>query len=78
MIANGHCHITEDCRRVSGVWLCFGGGGSFSGYGKGGFARRMRVYEISEFGERVETYKLLDTLEKTEVTVLVGDDALGN
>lgn len=26
--------VTENCRRVKGVWLCFGGGGSYSGYGK--------------------------------------------
>lgn len=77
VIANGHCHITEDCRRVKGVWLCFGGGGSFSGYGKGGFARRMRVYEVSEYGEKVETWKVLDTGEETERTILVGEGALG-
>jgi hypothetical protein len=27
VVANGHCHITENCKRVRGVWLCFGGGG---------------------------------------------------
>jgi hypothetical protein len=27
VIGNGHCHVTENCRRVKGVWLCFGGGG---------------------------------------------------
>jgi hypothetical protein len=27
VVANGHCHLTENCRRVKGVWLCFGGGG---------------------------------------------------
>ena len=78
VIANGHCHITEDCRRVKGVWLCFGGGGSFSGYGKGGFARRMRVYEVSEYGEKVETWKLLDSGETTEKTILLGEGALGD
>lgn len=29
--------VTENCRRVSGVWLCFGGGGSYSGYGRVGY-----------------------------------------
>jgi hypothetical protein len=24
---------TDKCRRVSGIWMCFGGGGSYSGYG---------------------------------------------
>ena len=27
VVANGHCHVTDNCRRVKGVWLCFGGGG---------------------------------------------------
>ncbi|KAK7060853.1 Phosphatase dcr2 [Paramarasmius palmivorus] len=36
VVGNGHCHITENCRRVKGVWMCFGGGGSYSGYGKVG------------------------------------------
>lgn len=30
------CKVTENCRRVNGVWFCFGGGGSYSGYGKVG------------------------------------------
>ena len=34
VIANGHCHVTDKCRREDGVWICFGGGGSYSGYGK--------------------------------------------
>jgi hypothetical protein len=25
--------VTDKCRRVSGIWMCFGGGGSYSGYG---------------------------------------------
>jgi hypothetical protein len=44
VIVNGHCHISEDCRRIKGVWNCFGGGSAFSGYGKEGFERRMRVF----------------------------------
>lgn len=30
VVGNGHCHVTENCRRVKGVWLCFGGGGFVS------------------------------------------------
>jgi hypothetical protein len=26
-IGNGHCHASDNCRRISGVWMCFGGGG---------------------------------------------------
>ncbi|KAJ7066567.1 Metallo-dependent phosphatase-like protein [Mycena amicta] len=57
VIGNGHSHLTENCRRVKGVWFCFGGGGSYSGYGKLGFDRRFRIYDISDFGETIRTYK---------------------
>ncbi|KAJ7449665.1 Metallo-dependent phosphatase-like protein [Mycena latifolia] len=57
VIGNGHCHLTENCRRVKGVWFCFGGGGSYSGYGKLGFDRRFRIYDISDYGETIRTYK---------------------
>ncbi|KIJ20637.1 hypothetical protein PAXINDRAFT_165536 [Paxillus involutus ATCC 200175] len=57
VVANGHCHITEDCKRIQDVWLCFGGGGSYSGYSKVGFDRRFRVYDISDYGETIKTYK---------------------
>ncbi|TFY74616.1 hypothetical protein EWM64_g9396, partial [Hericium alpestre] len=61
VVGNGHCHVTENCRRVKGVWLCFGGGGSYQGYSKVGFDRRFRVYDISDYGETIRTYKRLDT-----------------
>ncbi|KAK4699220.1 hypothetical protein P7C70_g7043, partial [Phenoliferia sp. Uapishka_3] len=77
VVANGHCHVSEDCRRVKGVWLCFGGGASYSGYGKAGFARRMRVYTIADYGETIGTYVLLDTLKRIERIVLVGEGAMG-
>ncbi|KAH7913045.1 Metallo-dependent phosphatase-like protein [Hygrophoropsis aurantiaca] len=70
VVANGHCHITEDCKRVKDVWLCFGGGGSYSGYGKVGFDRRFRVYEVSDFGETIRTYK------RTEKDVILNDIVL--
>ncbi|KAJ7281601.1 Metallo-dependent phosphatase-like protein [Mycena rebaudengoi] len=57
VIGNGHGHLTENCRRVKGVWFCFGGGGSYSGYGKLGFDRRFRIYDISDYGETIRTYK---------------------
>lgn len=25
VLAHGHCHITDACKRVNGVWICFGG-----------------------------------------------------
>jgi hypothetical protein len=27
VIGNGHCHVSDNCKRVKGVWMCFGGGG---------------------------------------------------
>ncbi|EGN95034.1 hypothetical protein SERLA73DRAFT_125374 [Serpula lacrymans var. lacrymans S7.3] len=70
VVGNGHCHITEDCKRVKDVWLCFGGGGSYSGYGKVGFDRRFRVYEVSDYGETIRTYK------RTENNVILNDIVL--
>ncbi|GAA5832135.1 hypothetical protein JCM11251_004252 [Rhodosporidiobolus azoricus] len=76
VLAHGHCHNTSDCRRVKGVWICFGGGGSYSGYGNSTFARRMRVFNLSQFGERIETYQLTDTKERINQAVLYGDGSL--
>lgn len=56
--------------------MCFDGGSSYSGYGKADFERRVRIYQISDYGEKVETYKRLaggDTIDKQ---VLVGTQAL--
>jgi hypothetical protein len=30
VINHGHSHLTSDCRRIQGVWECFGGGGTVS------------------------------------------------
>lgn len=38
----------------------------------------MRVYSVSEYGERIETYKLLDTLERIDSVVLAGEGAMGS
>ncbi|CAL1715541.1 unnamed protein product [Somion occarium] len=75
VIANGHCHLTENCKRVKGVWMCFGGGGSYSGYGKIGFDRRFRIYDISDYGENIRTYKRTEHDEIVDEMVLVGAGA---
>jgi len=75
VIGNGHCHLTENCRRVKGVWSCFGGGGSYSGYGKIGFERRFRVYDISDYGETIRSYKRTEHDEIVDDVVLVGKGA---
>ncbi|BGP44800.1 Phosphatase dcr2 [Rhodotorula kratochvilovae] len=76
VLAHGHCHLTSDCRRIHGVWVCFGGGATYSGYGSAKFARRMRVYHLSDFGERIETYQLTDDNERVNAAMLYGDGSL--
>ncbi|KAG6891215.1 hypothetical protein C0995_008467 [Termitomyces sp. Mi166 len=66
VIGNGHCHITENCRRVKGVWNCFGGGG---------FDRRFRIYEISDYGETIRTYKRTEKDEIVDDIILAGKGA---
>ena len=55
--------------------MCFDGGSSYSGYGELGFDRRVRIYSLSEYGEKVETYKRLTTGETIDQQVLVGPGA---
>ncbi|BGO96703.1 Phosphatase dcr2 [Rhodotorula toruloides] len=76
VVAHGHCHITSDCRRIDGVWICFGAGATYSGYGNSTFTRRMRVYQLSDFGERIETWQLTDEKERVNHAVLVGDGSI--
>ncbi|GAA6050487.1 hypothetical protein JCM3770_002620 [Rhodotorula araucariae] len=76
VLAHGHCHLTSDCRRIQGVWVCFGGGSTYSGYGSPEFSRRMRVYHLSDFGERIETFQLTDDNERVNVAMLYGDGSL--
>ncbi|KAI9064007.1 Metallo-dependent phosphatase [Trametes sanguinea] len=75
VVANGHCHLTENCKRVKGIWLCFGGGGSYSGYGKVGFDRRFRIYDISDYGETIRTYKRTEHDEIVDDMILAGRGA---
>lgn len=55
--------------------MCFNGGSSFSGYGKVGFDRRVRVYQLSDYGEKIETYKRLTSGDVIDRQVLVGEGA---
>jgi hypothetical protein len=91
VLGHGHTHNTDMCKRVDGIWLvvhffagrigrlmfriCFDGGTSFSGYGKLGFDRRVRLYQISEYGEKIETYKRLSSGDIVDMQVLVGEGA---
>jgi hypothetical protein len=51
--------------------MCFDGGSSYSGYGRAEFDRRVRIYQISQYGERVETYKRTTKGEIIDKEVLV-------
>ncbi|KAG8888128.1 hypothetical protein FRB98_008320 [Tulasnella sp. 332] len=66
VLAHGHCHITDECKRVNGVWICFGG-----------FDRRFRVYDISDYGETIRTYKRAQGGTIIDDMVLVGQGAKG-
>ena len=63
LYVHGHMHNNEDCRRVRGHWICFGGGVSYAGYGKVGFARRARVYQARGFGQTLVTWHRMDDRE---------------
>lgn len=45
---------------------------SYSGYGKIGFDRRFRIYDISDYGETIRTYKRTEHDEIIDEMVLVG------
>ena len=48
---------------------------SYSGYGKVGFDRRFRVYDISDYGETIRTYKRTENDEVVDDMILVGRGA---
>ncbi|KAI0085829.1 Metallo-dependent phosphatase [Irpex rosettiformis] len=77
VVANGHSHVTENCRRIKGIWSCFGGGGSYSGYGRIGFDRRFRIYQISDYGETIHTYKHTESIDMLDWQILSGQGAPG-
>ncbi|WVW78226.1 hypothetical protein I302_100178 [Kwoniella bestiolae CBS 10118] len=76
VLGHGHNHNTDKCRRTDGIWTCFDGGSSYSGYGHLGFERRVRIYNISAYGEKIETYKRLTSGEVIDQQVLVGEGAV--
>ena len=55
--------------------MCFDGGSSYSGYGQLGFDRRVRLYQISNWGETIGTYKRTAGGEVLDEQTLVGDGA---
>lgn len=58
---HGHMHMNAGCRRVKGVWICFNGGSSFAAYGEKGFDRRTRIINISNWGQKVDTWQVMES-----------------
>nr|CAD1825452.1 unnamed protein product [Ananas comosus var. bracteatus] len=64
----GHDHLNDFCGNLDGVWVCYGGGFGYHGYGRVGWHRRTRViYAELKKGkeswmgvEMIRTWKLLD------------------
>lgn len=67
--------LTSVFRKIADCRICFDGGSSFSGYGKLGFDRRVRIYDISAYGETISTYKRLSSGDIIDKQVLVGEGA---
>ncbi|KAI9244814.1 Metallo-dependent phosphatase-like protein [Phascolomyces articulosus] len=57
----GHDHVNDYCLDRDGIFLCYGGGSGLSGYGAShiGWPRRARIWEISDFGGSIQTWKRL-------------------
>ena len=45
---------------------------SYSGYGKIGFDRRFRIYDISDYGETIRTYKRTEKDDIIDEMILAG------
>lgn len=66
VIANGHAHMTDTCRRHQGVYHCFSGLSSYSGSLTSSsvpWERRVRVFEIESFGETIKTFQLKHSID---------------
>jgi hypothetical protein len=46
---------------------------SYSGYGRIGFDRRFRIYDISDFGETIRTYKRTEKDGIMDEMILAGN-----
>ncbi|CAN8285969.1 unnamed protein product [Cochlearia groenlandica] len=68
-VFSGHDHINDFCATQNGINLCYAGGAGYHGYGKAGWARRVRVVEAklekTKYGrwgavDTITTWKRLD------------------
>ncbi|PWN41817.1 Metallo-dependent phosphatase [Ceraceosorus guamensis] len=55
-VLSGHMHENADCRRIKGIWMCFNGGSSLLGYGSTKMERRVRIIELEQWGEQINTW----------------------
>ena len=69
MVNVGHDHLNDFCGlcQVTGrqIWLCYGGGVGYTTYGRVDHARRVRIIELSDFGQTIRTWKRLDLRERS-------------
>eukprot|EP00914_Ancora_sagittata_P032006 GHVO01064839.1.p1 GENE.GHVO01064839.1~~GHVO01064839.1.p1 ORF type:complete len:394 (-),score=70.77 GHVO01064839.1:232-1269(-) len=59
-VFGGHDHLNDYCALYYGVQLCYAGGVGYQGYSKPNWPRRLRIIELSKFGEAAATWKRLD------------------
>ncbi|EST09589.1 Phosphoesterase domain protein [Kalmanozyma brasiliensis GHG001] len=64
LLVHGHMHLNSDCRRVNGIWICFGGGSSLAGYGRKDVQRRARVIVLEQWAAKIRTYHRIDRDDK--------------
>ena len=69
MVNVGHDHLNDFCGLCQvtdrQIWLCYGGGVGYTTYGRVDHARRVRIIELSDFGQTIRTWKRLDLREKS-------------
>lgn len=71
----GHDHVNDFCGSWRGMKLCYGGGTGFHAYGKAGWPRRARVFEIatSSGGDGIATTQTVLTWKRLHGTLAVKD-----
>ena len=67
VVTVGHDHVNDDCGLWNGIQLCYSGGMGYTTYGREGWARRVRVFEVNETNFAVRTWKRLDDRECTVI-----------
>ncbi|KAL5769148.1 hypothetical protein ACOSQ2_015931 [Xanthoceras sorbifolium] len=58
----GHDHTNDFCGNIDGIWLCYGGGFGYHGYGRAGWPRRARVI-LAELGNEENAWTGVKTIK---------------